>query len=381
MKKILFVTTRFPLDLYGGDKDRALGIVEVLSKKNRVDIVCLSEKKHTNFKRKLKNRMQIFRINKTLRILTVIKFIFLLRPMQLGFYFSSEMEKYISKNSKYYDSIIFHTIRAAQYLPKNYRGKKILEMTDIISLNYKKTFSYLSFFNILKYIYLLEMFLVKKYENYVNNLFDKIILVSYNDISESKKLQFIKNFLVIESGVKINKNIFNFNIKNNKILFLGNINYLPNKIACKDFIAKVMPALYAVDKRITFHIVGPISDFNKKIFKKHANVKIHGAVKYLTQVFKKSICAINTVKIATGYQNKILTYMSYGIPTLSYKKYDEFKNNSEIIYCKNNNELINKILQLKKNKSAANRLSKNSYLKIKKNFSWEKKSSKYLNIV
>jgi glycosyltransferase involved in cell wall biosynthesis len=225
------------------------------------------------------------------------------------------------------------------------------------------------------------MFLVKKYENYVNNLFDKIILVSYDDISESKKLQFIKNFLVIESGVKINKNIFNFNIKNNKILFLGNVNYLPNKIACKDFIAKVMPVLYAVDKKITFHIVGPISDFNKKIFKKNANVKIHGPVKNLTQVFKKSICAINNVKITTGYQNKILTYMSYGIPTLSYKKYNEFKNNSEILYCKNNNELINKILELKKNKSAANKLSKNSYLKIEKNFSWEKKSSKYLNII
>jgi hypothetical protein len=153
MKKILFVTTRFPLDLYGGDKDRALGIIQVLSKNNTVDIVCLSEKKHTNFKNKLKNRIKIFRINKISRILTVIKFIFLLKPMQLGFYFSTEMQKYINENSKNYDSIIFHTIRAAQYLPGNYSGKKILEMTDIISLNYKKTSNYLSFYNILKYIY------------------------------------------------------------------------------------------------------------------------------------------------------------------------------------------------------------------------------------
>jgi hypothetical protein len=49
MKKILFVTTRFPYDLYGGDKDRALGIIQVLSKKHKVDIVCLSTKRHKNF--------------------------------------------------------------------------------------------------------------------------------------------------------------------------------------------------------------------------------------------------------------------------------------------------------------------------------------------
>jgi glycosyltransferase involved in cell wall biosynthesis len=381
MKKILFVTTRFPLDLYGGDKDRALGIIQVLSKNNTVDIVCLSEKKHTNFKNKLKNRIKIFRINKISRILTVIKFIFLLKPMQLGFYFSTEMKKYINENSKNYDSIIFHTIRAAQYLPGNFSGKKILEMTDIISLNYKKTSNYLSFFNILKYVYLFEMFLLKKYENYVSNLFYKIILVSYNDIKESKKLSLKKKFQIIKSGININRKIFKFRSKNNKILFLGNINYLPNKIACKDFINKIMPTLYTKDKKISFHIIGPISNFNQKLFKKYKNVKVHGAVENLSKVFKKSFCAINNVKIATGYQNKILTYMSYGIPVISYKKYSEFNDNSEVMYYNNNFELIYKIIELKKKKYTANKLSQNSYSIIKRNFSWEKRASDYLNIV
>lgn len=381
MKKILFVTTRFPLDLYGGDKDRALGIIQVLSDNNSVDIVCLAEKKHANFKNKLKNKIKIFRINKISRILTVIKFMFLLKPMQLGFYFSSEMKKYINENSKNYDSIIFHTIRAAQYLPEDYTGKKILEMTDIISLNYKKTSNYLSFFNILKYVYLFEMFLLKKYENYVSKLFYKIILVSYNDIKESKKLSLKKKFQIIKSGININRKIFKFRSKNNKILFLGNINYLPNKIACKDFINKIMPTLYTKDKKISFHIIGPISNFNQKLFKKYKNVKVHGAVENLSKVFKKSFCAINNVKIATGYQNKILTYMSYGIPVISYKKYSEFNDNSEVMYYNNNFELIYKIIELKKKKYTANKLSLNSYSIIKRNFSWEKRASDYLNIV
>jgi glycosyltransferase involved in cell wall biosynthesis len=381
MKKILFVTTRFPLELYGGDKDRALGIIQVLSKKHKVDIVCLSTKRHKNFKRKLKNKIKIFKKNKILRILTVFNFIFLLKPMQLGYYFSAEMKKYIDENAKNYDSIIFHTIRAAQYLPKNYSGKKILEMTDIISLNCKKTFHYLFFLNILKYIYLLEMVLVKRYEDYISKFFAKIILVSYNDIKESKKLLFKKKFQIIKSGININENIFNFSKKNNKILFLGNINYLPNKIACKNFITKILPSLYNYNKKIVFHIIGPINNINKIILKKYRNVKIHGAISNLTKVFKNSICAINNVEIVTGYQNKILTYMSYGIPVVSHKKYSEFKNNSEIFFYDNEQELINKIIQLKNNKALANKLSRNSFLKIKQNFSWNKNTSSYLKII
>ena len=82
-------------------------------------------------------------------------------------------------------------------------------MTDIISLNCKKTSNYLSFFNILKYIYLLEMFLVKKYEEFISVFFFKIILVSYNDIKESKKLLFKKkNYFQYSLIAFVEKNSF-----------------------------------------------------------------------------------------------------------------------------------------------------------------------------
>ena len=44
MKKILFITTRFPFPVLGGDKLRSFDILEFLSKKNQVDLVCLGEK-------------------------------------------------------------------------------------------------------------------------------------------------------------------------------------------------------------------------------------------------------------------------------------------------------------------------------------------------
>ena len=44
MKKILFISTRFPFPVLGGDKLRSFDILEFLSKKNQVDLVCLGEK-------------------------------------------------------------------------------------------------------------------------------------------------------------------------------------------------------------------------------------------------------------------------------------------------------------------------------------------------
>ena len=44
MKKILFIPTRFPFPILGGDKSRSFDILKFLSKKNQVDLVCLGKK-------------------------------------------------------------------------------------------------------------------------------------------------------------------------------------------------------------------------------------------------------------------------------------------------------------------------------------------------
>ena len=74
------------------------------------------------------------------------------------------MKIFIENNASEYDFLFFHTIRSSQYLPKNFRGKTLMEMGDLYSDNYYQTYKYLNFFNPLKYIYYLESLLVKKTE-------------------------------------------------------------------------------------------------------------------------------------------------------------------------------------------------------------------------
>ena len=64
MNKILFITTRYPFPIFGGDKLRAFDIIKFLSKKNKIDLVCLGNenkiaKKSLNFCKNIK----VFHLN------------------------------------------------------------------------------------------------------------------------------------------------------------------------------------------------------------------------------------------------------------------------------------------------------------------------------
>ena len=188
MKKILFISTRFPFPVFGGDKLRSFDILEFLSKKNQVDLVCLGEKenilkKNLNFCKNIK----VFHLNFFTRIFNSIFSFLKLEPLQIGFYISNEMKNYIDSVEDKYDSIICHLLRSSQYLPNKFKGKKVLEMTDLQSLAYQELINQLSILNPLKYIYIIEKFLVDIYEKKIFAKFHNIVFVSKKDAVEAKK--------------------------------------------------------------------------------------------------------------------------------------------------------------------------------------------------
>jgi len=383
MKKILLITTRYPFPILGGDKDRFVGIANALLKKNEIEIICISNKYYKkNYKNNLSSKIKILKINFFFRIFYSILFLFRFKPAQLGFYYSNLIKKYIKDVAINYDVIILHGIRSAQYLPDNFNGRKILEMTDLTSLNFKKIYKAMPFYNPLKYLYFIDSILIKKYEDNISQKFDKIVLISKNDIYEKKKITFQKKISIIPSGVILKKKVYKFNLKNYKIIFLGNIKYYPNKIACYNFVNNIFPNLIKNFKNIEFHIIGKINFIDKFLLKKNNKIKIHGPVKNIKKLLNGSICGINNVNIATGFQTKILSYMSYGLPTLSFKKkYNEFKDNQNIIYFENNSEFVKKLFKVKNNKNFSQKISRNCHYIIKKKYNWDKTLRKYQKII
>ena len=386
MKKILFISTRFPFPIFGGDKLRLFDILKFLSKKNQVDLVCLGENNEI-LKRNLTfcKNIKVFHLNFLSRIINSFFSFFKLEPIQNGFYLSNEMKNYISSLEDKYDSIVCHLLRSSQYLPNKFRGKKILEMTDLQSLAYYELIKQLSILNPLKYIYTIEKLLVERYEKKIFTKFDNLVFVSKIDSDKAKrKISEKKRFYVVGNAKNFAFRLFKHKKDNNKIIFIGNIKFIPNLLACADFAKNALREINLKYPKIKFHIIGDIRYLDRFFLTKYKNVVIHGKVNNLKNVLKNSICGLCNVKISTGFQNKTLSYMSYGIPAiLSNNSFSNtnFKKNKEVLVFKNDKELIKNIFYLIENKKAANQLSINSQKTIKKKYNRNKVLLKYAEII
>ena len=363
MNKILFISTRYPFPIFGGDKLRSFGIIKFLSKKNHVDLVCLGKKNEIQKKLAFCRNIKVFYLGFFSRIINTIFSFLKLEPLQNGFCLSNEMKNYINNIGDKYDSIICHLLRSSQYLPYKFKGKKILEMTDLPSLNYQQLINQLSILNPLKYIYIVERLLVNRYEKKISEKFHNIVFVSNKDASRAKKKIPKKKISIIESADSFASKLFRYKKNNNKIIFIGNIDYIPNKLACYYFAKNILKKINLKYPEIKFHVIGNIGYFDKFFLSKYRNVIVHGKVDNLKNVIKNSICGLCNVKISTGFQYKTLTYMSYGIPViLSTNSFvnTRFKKSREVLVFRTDEELIKNIYYLKNNKKKANQLSINS---------------------
>ncbi len=376
MKRILFITTRNPYSgRYSGDVIRSLKIINLLKKKFKLDIVCLKKDK-LNINEK--NLISFKHPNFLIKLIYCLVSIFKIEPIQFGLFYSGEMMQFLKNNANNYDYLFFYHIRSSQYLPVEFNGKTILEMGDLYSDNYFQSYKYLNFFNPLKYIYFLESLLIKRIEKKIFNTFDKVTLFSKR---ESDKI--IKDYTdkvhQIDWSIDKVKNIYSFSKKNHRILFVGNLNYLPNLLACKDFIKNVFPKLKAIWPEVKFCIIGDISKFSSLFLLKKKDIEVLGQKKNISIYVKNSLCGLANLKIATGVQGKVLTYMSHGLPVICSSNVAKNFGTSVLTY-KENSDLINKLISLKNSKVKSNLYSKKS-IKFSKNFYWKKVSLKYFKLL
>jgi hypothetical protein len=373
MKKILFISTRNPFSRrYSGDVIRAKKFIYFLSKNNYVKVI--SSDVQDSKKKESKLSYEGFSSpNFISKVFYIFCSLLKLNPLQLGYFYSPKIDEYVKNNYQNYDLIFLQSFRTAQYLPKNFKKKSILDMADLVSKNYKQTSKRLFFFNPIRIIYFIESLLLKRYEKICFNNFQKILLHSKKEINTLDK-EYKKKITQYSFGVDHIKKKYKFNKKNYKIIFIGNIKYAPNRNACFEFANKILPLICKIYPNVEFHIIGEISKIDKFFLKQKRNVKILDKVNNLEPYLDKVICGLANLKISSGIQTKLLTYMSYGIPSVCSQQvaenFDAIKE-SKISFYKNNEEMIKIILKLKKNKNFSLSSSKRALKTIKK-FKWDK---------
>lgn len=376
MKKILFISPRNPYSgRYSGDVIRSLKIINLLKKKYHLDVVCL---KKNNLNIKEKSLIAFKHPNIFLKFVYCIISILKLEPIQFGLFFSNKVKNFINNNANNYDYLFFSQVRSSQYLPKNYYGKTILDMGDLYSDNYYQSFKNLNFFNPMKYIYFFESLLIKKSERKIFENFDRITLFSKKEIEKIDK-KYKKKICKIDWSVEKVVNNFSYSLKKSKVLFIGNLGYLPNIMACKYFIRKILPKLKLKIPDIKLTIIGNINYLDRIFLSKNENVEILGPKKNLKKFIRNAYCGLANLSIATGVQSKVLTYMSNGLPVICHSKVAVNFGNNVLSY-RQDKDLIEKLILLKSKKKLSQKYSKMS-IQFSKKFVWKKISLKYLELL
>jgi glycosyltransferase involved in cell wall biosynthesis len=103
---------------------------------------------------------------------------------------------------------------------------------------------------------------------------------------------------------------YNYFNNNGYIVFVGNYNFRPNRLALNK-ILEIAPKIHSKIK-----IFGPNVPPNNKIPK---NVEIAGFSESLDDVFSGAKALIYPVPYGTGIKNKVIEAMSYGIPVIGFR--------------------------------------------------------------
>jgi len=323
MKSLLILTPRFPYPVIGGDRLRIYQVCKVLSKTYRLTLLSLCETKE-ELAMPIPSDGVFSSVERVYlpRWRSLINCLFTLPssvPLQVAYYFSKEFSKRAVKLMETHDGVLAHLIRTA-YAVENARGFKFLEMTDAISLNYRRVIeAKSSTHDIRNAIYKVEASRVRRYEELVVDKFDMSFLVSDIDkaflFSESpEKAQKVK---VCSNGVDLSCLNYHFNKDSGDIIFIGNMASLQNYDAAFFMASEILPLVNKRFPHVRLRLIGRIPQDKKLELEKFINVDVTGEVHIISLAAKGGAVGVCPLRLGAGVQNKVLEYMALGLPVVT----------------------------------------------------------------
>jgi len=382
----LFLTSRLPFPPIGGDKLRVFKFLEFLSKENYITLFLFIDNKFQipdiEVYKKYFSRIEIIYLPPHISYLNCIIGLFGKLPLQVYYYRSRRMRKLIEKEIENFDLVFVHLIRMAEYVKGFKMIPKILDLTDAISLNYRRSIKYQKG---LKYlISRIEKNRVLKYEIEIIKNFDKNFLVSETDKNYLNEYAETESVEIIPNGVDLEYFSYNENNFDAKcIVFMGNMRTYPNNDTVKYFCDSIFPIVLRRYPDVKFYIVG--ANPTREVFAlgKRKNVIVTGEVDDIRPYIRRAVIFVCPLRVGSGILNKILESMALGTPvvtsTIGIEGIDAIPN-EEILVSDDKYEFAEKIISLMENPDLRNRIALSGRKLIEEKYSDKIVMNKFKNV-
>lgn len=387
MKKLLILTPRFPYPVIGGDRLRIYQLCKALSNHYELTLLSLCESK---FEMEMELPDNVFShvhrvyFPKWKSYLSTLLAIPTRTPLQVAYYRCSAFDKELKRLLSQHDATVSHLIRVGDYLI-NKSGIHVLEMTDAISLNYQRVKSVSRTSSLKSIIYSLEQSRLEHYERNVLSHFDFASLVSsvdrdflFPDVIQHDKV------LVCSNGVDTDELKYTYRpidrAKPVEIIFIGNMSSLQNMDAALWFSKNVMPIL-AEKGQFIFKVIGRISEDNKAKLLYYPNVVVTGSVDNVFLSAASGHIAVCPMRLGAGIQNKVLEYMSFGLPcitsTIGFEGIGAV-NKQHLLIADTVKDYVDIIESIILNPESTRLMTENARVFVQQNFSWDSRLAPFI---
>lgn len=389
-KKIIVLTSRFPYPVIGGDRLRIYKLCKELSKYYDLTLLSLCDDvseidmpvNDTVFKKI--NRVYMAKYKSYFNVVCAF---FSQRPLQVAYYKTSVFEEKLAELVPSHDAIFCHLIRTADYA-ENYDVVKFIDMTDAISLNYKRVRQVASKFNFKALVYSIEQKRLEMYEKRMVKKFNLLSFISQVDkdylYPPSKTFDKIK---VVGNGVDTDILRFTPRVmpvgEPINLIFIGNMLSLQNMDAVIFFSKKILPKLKS-EFDVHLYVIGKISSNGKEMLNNIDSVTAVGQVGDINEAARRGHIAICPVRLGAGVQNKILEYMSLGLPCITSTVGFEGIGATEgkhMLIADNIDEYIYAIKRFIMDSEFYSALAVNARSFVESEFSWETKLAPFIDAV
>lgn len=264
-------------------------------------------------------------------------------------------------------------IRVAPYIIKENLPKTI-DYQDVLSIGMKRRADIAPFY--LKPFFLTEYKRLRRYENYVFDLFDVKTIISEQDrdfIDHPEK----DKIVIVPNGVDHDF----FKPQNRKkiydVVFTGNMAYPPNVNAVEYLAEEILPLVWKSLPDVKMFIAGATPD--SKVRRVASDkIIVSGWIDDIRDAYSQSRVFIAPMRIGTGLQNKILEAMSMKIPSITTSLASNpigATEDVDIMVGNNAAELASHIVLLLKDKEKAASLAQNGYDFVHRVYEWSSVTS------
>jgi len=379
--KIFVLLPRIPWPLEKGDKLRAYNQIKQLARNNEIVLCALNVDGNAD-KQKAFSMLQPYCVSVNFIDITKVSVLFNIiiafftgKPLQCGFYFSRNAKRKIHSLIKKHQPEMLYCqfIRVAPYIIKENLPKTI-DYQDVLSIGMKRRADIAPFY--LKPFFLTEYKRLRRYENYVFDLFDVKTIISEQDrdfIDHPEK----DKIVIVPNGVDHDF----FKPQNRKkiydVVFTGNMAYPPNVNAVEYLAEEILPLVWKSLPDVKMFIAGATPDGKVRRVASD-KIIVSGWIDDIRDAYSQSRVFIAPMRIGTGLQNKILEAMSMKIPSITTSLASNpigATEDVDIMVGNNAAELASHIVLLLKDKEKAASLAQNGYDFVHRVYEWSSVTS------